>query len=74
LPLRRVGPVFPAGTKPRDKLPLYAGLFPAVELDFAYYGMLKAENLAKMLVNGRPDLTFSIKANESLTYKVNPAT
>jgi uncharacterized protein YecE (DUF72 family) len=64
--------VFPVGTKPEDKLRLYAGLFPTVELDFAYYGMPKAENLAKMLIDGGP--TFSIKAHKTLTHEINPAT
>jgi uncharacterized protein YecE (DUF72 family) len=67
-----VGPVFPVGTKPRDKLRLYAGFFPTVELDFSYYGMPKAENLAKMLIDGGP--TFSIKAYKTLTHEINPAT
>jgi hypothetical protein len=33
-------------------LAFYAGLFPAVELGFAFYTLPKAQNLAKMLVAG----------------------
>jgi uncharacterized protein YecE (DUF72 family) len=43
-----------------------------VELDFAFYAMPKAENLAKMLVAGGPRLTFSIKAFQELTHRVDP--
>jgi uncharacterized protein YecE (DUF72 family) len=68
-----VGPVYPEGTKAPDKLRLYSGLFPTVELDFAYYAMPKAQNVAKMLADGGPDLTFAIKAHESLTHRVNPS-
>jgi hypothetical protein len=47
-----VGPVYPAETKPGSYLACYAGLFPSVELDFAFYSMPRAGNLAKMLVDG----------------------
>jgi uncharacterized protein YecE (DUF72 family) len=68
-----VGPVYPAGTKPGGYLACYAGLFPTVELDFAFYSMPRAENLAKMLVDGGPGLSFSIKAFQELTHRVDPA-
>jgi uncharacterized protein YecE (DUF72 family) len=47
-------------------------MFPTVELDFAFYGMPKAENLSKMLIDGGPSLTFSIKAFQELTHRVDP--
>lgn len=47
-----VGPVYPVGTKPGGYLGCYAGMFPTVELDFAFYAMPKAENLAKMCNDG----------------------
>jgi uncharacterized protein YecE (DUF72 family) len=68
-----VGPVYPEGTKPADRLRLYSELFSTVELDFAYYAMPKSENLAKMLIDGGPSLTFSIKAYRTLTHEVNPS-
>jgi len=68
-----VGPVYPEGTQPKDYLSCYAGLFPTVELNFSYYTMPKAQSLAKMLIDGGQDLTFSIKAHKTLTHEVNPA-
>jgi len=38
-----VGPVYPEGTKTKDYLPYYSGLFPTVELNFSYYAMPKAQ-------------------------------
>ena len=67
-----VGPVYPEGTQPKNYLPHYAELFSTVELNFSYYSMPKAENLAKMLVDGGPDLSFSIKAHKTLTHEINP--
>jgi len=68
-----VGPVYPEGTKTKDYLPMYSKLFPTVELNFSYYGMPKAENLAKMLEDGGDKLTFSIKAHKTLTHEIDPA-
>jgi uncharacterized protein YecE (DUF72 family) len=68
-----VGPVYPEGTKPGEYLACYAGMFPTVELDFAFYAMPRAENLKKMLTQGGVNLTFAIKAYQELTHKVNPA-
>jgi uncharacterized protein YecE (DUF72 family) len=68
-----VGPVYPAGTKQKGFLSLYAAQFGTVELDFTYYDMPTAQNLAKMLVDGGPGLTFSIKAHRTLTHEVDPA-
>jgi uncharacterized protein YecE (DUF72 family) len=58
-----IGPVYPQGTRPEAFLSLYAGLFASVELNFSYYRMPTA-----------PQLSFSIKAHESLTHTVDPAT
>jgi uncharacterized protein YecE (DUF72 family) len=46
-------------------------MFPTVELDFAFYAMPKAEHLANMLIDGGPRLTFSIKAFQELTHRVD---
>jgi len=67
-----VGSVYPDGTKQKDYLGLYAGLFPTVELNFSYYSMPKKDNLAKMLVDSGESLTFSIKAHKTLTHEINP--
>jgi uncharacterized protein YecE (DUF72 family) len=68
-----VGPVYPEGTKPAARLPLYSRLFRTVELDHTWYGMPKDANLAKMLITGGPDLTFSIKAYRTLTHEISPS-
>jgi len=65
-----VGPVYPEGTKPGKYLPLYSEMFPTVELNFSYYKMPKARNLAKMLTDSGKTLTFSIKAYQSLTHDI----
>ncbi|AEF80548.1 DUF72 domain-containing protein [Leadbettera azotonutricia] len=67
-----LGSVYPEGTAKKDYLSLYAERFSTVELDYTYYSMPKAENLAKMLVDGGPNLTFSAKAHQSLTHKIDP--
>jgi uncharacterized protein YecE (DUF72 family) len=64
--------VYPEGTTKKDYLHLYAARFNTVELDYTYYSMPRAANLAKMLVDGGPELTFSIKAHETLTHTIDP--
>jgi len=65
-----VGPVYPAGTRQKDYLSIYAGMFPTVELNFSYYQMPKVHNLEKMLEDGGGNITFAIKAHKSLTHEV----
>jgi uncharacterized protein YecE (DUF72 family) len=65
-----VGPVYPEGTKTKDYLACYSGMFPTVELNFSYHAMPKAQNLAKMLADGGDKLTFSIKAHKTLTHEI----
>ena len=67
-----VGPVYPEGTNAKLYLTLYAGLFPTVELNYTYYAMPKAVNMAKTLSDGGPGLTFAIKAHKTLTHEINP--
>jgi uncharacterized protein YecE (DUF72 family) len=66
-----VGTVYQEGTKEGDYLECYSGLFPTVELNFSYYQMPKAQNLANMLVKSGENLTFSIKAHKTLTHEIN---
>jgi uncharacterized protein YecE (DUF72 family) len=68
------GPVYPEGTKDKDRLPFYSKLFSTVEIDNTYYGMPTAQSMAKKLMDGGPALTFAIKAYRSLTHDINPAT
>ncbi len=68
-----VGPVYPAGTKKEEFLARYASMFPTVELNFSYYKMPTAEQLTRLMEQAGPAMEFSIKANETLTHKVDPA-
>ena len=68
-----VGPVYPEGTKQKDYLTCYSGLFPTVELNFSYYRMPEAKNLSQMLADAGNTLTFSIKAHRTMTHEINPS-
>ena len=68
-----VGPVYSPGSRPEDFLTQYASMFPTVELNFSYYKMPTAEQLTRLMEQGGNSLVFSIKANESLTHKIDPA-
>jgi uncharacterized protein YecE (DUF72 family) len=67
-----IGPVYPEGTKKEDFLAQYARMFPTVELDYTYYQMPTAGQLAGMMEKARPPLVFSAKAHETLTHRVDP--
>ena len=66
-----IGPVYPEGTKKEQFLPLYSEQFRTVEIDYTYYSMPKAKNLAKMAADG-PALSFSVKATDVFTHRVDP--
>lgn len=68
-----VGPVYPAGTRSRDFLSLYAQEFDTVELNFSYYQMPKATQLQKMIQESGKALHYSIKAHQSLTHTIDYA-
>ncbi|HBO36599.1 MAG: DUF72 domain-containing protein [Sphaerochaeta sp.] len=65
-----VGPVYPKGTKSEEFLFSYAQMFPTVELNFSYYRMPEAAQLA-LMHQGAPSLRFSIKAHQSLTHVID---
>ena len=66
-----IGPVYPEGAKREQLLSLYSARFRTLEVDYTYYAMPKAKNLAKMLEDG-PGLSFAIKATDVLTHRVDP--
>ena len=69
-----IGPVYPEGSKPEAFLGLYAAMFNSVELNFSYYRMPTAPQLSRLCEQSRErNLSFTIKAHESLTHKVDPA-
>jgi len=65
-----IGPFYPPKTKQEEFLPFYASHFSSVELNFSYYTMPTAEQLRRMTENAE-NLTYSIKAPQSLTHKVD---
>ena len=67
-----IGPVYPEGAKKEQFLGLYSALFDTVEIDYSYYTMPRAQGFAKMLEEG-PLLSFSVKAHQSLTHKIDSA-
>lgn len=67
-----IGPVYAQGTKREEFLAHYAQRFPTVELNFSYYRMPEATQLAAMHKSA-PSLQFSIKAHQSLTHAIDPA-
>lgn len=56
-----VGPVYPLGTKPADMLPLYARIFPIVEIDSTYYGVPAPATVAAWAQRTPPGFRFSAK-------------
>ena len=66
-----IGPVYPEGTKQARMLSLYSDLFNTLELNFTYYRMPTAEQLARMAEQTPRGFTFSVKAHESLTHKID---
>jgi len=67
-----IGSFYPPKTKQEEFLEFYSRNFPTVELDYTYYRMPTADQLNRMLEAGGPDLTFAIKATDTLTHKVDP--
>jgi uncharacterized protein YecE (DUF72 family) len=68
-----IGPFYPEGINDESFLGYYADQFPTVELDYTWYRMPTAEQLQRMLDRGGPDLTFAVKATDTLTHKVESA-
>ena len=63
-----VGPFYPEGTPQGEYLSYYAQHFNTVELNFSYYRMPEATQLA-MMHQSAPTLRFSIKAHRSMTHQ-----
>ncbi|HPO46892.1 MAG TPA: DUF72 domain-containing protein, partial [Spirochaetota bacterium] len=64
---------YPAGTNRRDFLAFYGTRFSTLELNFSYYRIPEARQIAGLLERSGPAMDFSIKAHESLTHRVDPA-
>lgn len=63
------GVLYPQELPKSDFLRYYALFFPFVELNFSYYTMPKASNLAAMAARTPSSFRFSIKAHRSLTHE-----
>jgi len=71
--LEWVGPVYAADTAREDCLGSYARLFHTVELNETAYEMPTAEGLGALMERAGTELTFSVKAHESLTHRIDAA-
>lgn len=65
-----VGPFYPHGTAAEAYLSYYATIFGTVELNFSYYRMPEATQLA-LMHQSAPSLRFSIKAHQSMTHCID---
>ncbi len=66
------GAFYPEGLPKEEFLRYYALFFPFVELNFSYYAMPSARNLAAMAGRTPEGFLFSIKAHKSMTHEVGP--
>ncbi len=64
--------VYHPGMKQRDMLAFYAGRFAAVELNFTWYQMPKADALDRMRGRVPASFVFAVKLNRTLTHEVVP--
>ena len=64
---------YPPGMKQSEMLAFYAGRFPAVELNFTWYQMPRADALDRMRRRVPPSFCFAVKLNRTLTHEVTPA-
>lgn len=69
-----VGPVYPVNSAREDLLSRYASMFPTVELNETFYRMPTAERLGRLAAEAGPALSFSVKANEALTHRIDQST
>jgi uncharacterized protein YecE (DUF72 family) len=63
-----IGPFYPAKTKPREMLHLYAHRFAAVEIDSTYYRVASAKTFASMARATPATFRFTAKLPGSLTH------
>ena len=66
------GVFYPEELPKGEFLRYYALFFPFVELNFSYYAMPKASNLAGIASRTPDSFRFSIKAHKSLTHELGP--
>lgn len=59
--------LYPAGTRPSDKLQLYAGHFPIVEVDASFYAIQPKRNYESWVRQTPDKFQFIVKAYQSMT-------
>ncbi len=64
---------YPPGTPEKDMLASYAQRFGAIELNYTWYQMPKAEALTRMLSRVRDGFMFAAKLTRTMTHEVDPA-
>ncbi len=63
---------YPSGTRSGRMLPFYARRFPAVELNFTWYQMPKAEAMERMRGQAPAAFRFAAKLTRTMTHEVDP--
>ena len=64
-----VGPFYPAGTRPRDFLRLYARAFRTVEVDSTFYAIPSASTVKGWVERTPPGFVFSLKLPREITHE-----
>lgn len=59
--------LYPASTRPVDKLPIYAGHFPTVELDASFYAIQPRKNMEAWVRQTPNTFQFVVKAHQTMT-------
>ncbi|WP_147675272.1 DUF72 domain-containing protein [Numidum massiliense] len=59
--------LYPAGTRPSEKLSLYAGHFPLVEVDASFYALQPQRNFASWAKQTPDNFQFVVKAHQRMT-------
>jgi uncharacterized protein YecE (DUF72 family) len=63
---------YPPGTAGKDMLSFYASQFNAIELNYTWYQMPKAEAMERMLLRVPPDFVFTAKLTRTMTHEIDP--
>ena len=62
--------VYPPGTRSAQMLALYQRLFPAVELNYTWYQMVRAETVARLLAGDGGRLLYCAKLTRTMTHEI----
>ena len=65
-----VGPFYPPGTRASEFLPMYGGMFGAVEVDSTFYAVPDARAVRGWAERTPPDFTFTLKMPKVVTHEL----